>query len=368
MEAIPDMAVRELRISGYRSLRTMRLGLGSLNVVTGPNGCGKSNLYRAMVLLAAASRGELARAFADEGGMPSALWAGPRRKGAVRLKLGVRIDEWDYEIACGLPTSDATAFRMDPLVKEESVRYHPNRGRSVAFLERTRPSAWLRDRDGRRVTYPFEILDAESALSQIQESHLYPELSYLRNQMSGWRFYHHFRTDEGSPMRQPQVGFTTPVLSSDGHDLAAALRTIISLGDADDLLTEIDAAFPGCSLEIFEERGRYEVALRMPGFQRPFEARELSDGTLRYLCILAALLSFRPATLIALNEPETSIHADLFDALARLIVKASERSQIWVTTHSADLAKAVQDHADCRLFRLELRGGETWIAGARDDD
>ncbi|MDH3475673.1 MAG: AAA family ATPase, partial [Rhodospirillales bacterium] len=70
------MAIEEIRISGYRSLRDLRLRLWQLTVFTGPNGCGKSNLYRALVIMAAAARGDLARALAEEGGMPSALWAG----------------------------------------------------------------------------------------------------------------------------------------------------------------------------------------------------------------------------------------------------------------------------------------------------
>jgi len=76
----------------------------------------------------------------------------------------------------------------------------------------------------------------------------------------------------------------------------------------------------------------------MPGVLRPLEARELSDGTLRYLCLVAALLSPRPATLLALNEPEMSLHPELMQPLAELITLASRNSQIWVTTHSQDLA------------------------------
>jgi predicted ATPase len=105
----------------------------------------------------------------------------------------------------------------------------------------------------------------------------------------------------------------------------------------------------------------------MPGVQRPFEARELSDGTLRYLCLIAALLSARSPSFIVLNEPETSIHGDLIQPLARLIAQASERSQIWVITHSEALAAHIEAETGRRPIRLEKVEGETRIVGQRLD-
>ena len=94
----------------------------------------------------------------------------------------------------------------------------------------------------------------------------------------------------------------------------------------------------------------------MPGILRPLEARELSDGTLRYLCLIAALLSPRPATLLALNEPETSLHPDLMQPLAELIVSAAQYSQIWLTTHSQELASMIENlsgNQSVHLIRTE---------------
>jgi predicted ATPase len=101
----------------------------------------------------------------------------------------------------------------------------------------------------------------------------------------------------------------------------------------------------------------------MPGFNRPFEAQELSDGTLRYLCLLAALLSPRPPSVLALNEPETSIHPDLIEPMADLIVAASRRSQLWVTTHSQALADHIKRASGVAPIRLEKVGGKTLIVG-----
>ena len=179
-----------------------------------------------------------------------------------------------------------------------------------------------------------ELATSEGVLSQLREPHLFPELSILRMEMAQWRFYHHFRSDRLSPLRRPQIGVRTLVLSHDGNDLAAALQTIIEVGDEAQLRGEIARAFNGASLIIDHGKGRFTILLQMPGLTRPLEVTELSDGTLRYLCLLAVLMSPSPPTLLALNEPETSLHPDLLDGLAQMIVRASNNSQLLVTTHS----------------------------------
>ena len=154
----------------------------------------------------------------------------------------------------------------------------------------------------------------------------------------------------------------TPILAQDGHDLAAALQTIVEIGDHERLNEVIDQAFPGSSLRIDSVDGRFRIAMHMPGFQRPFMAQELSDGTLQYLCLTAALLSPRPPTLLALNEPEASIHPGLLPALAHLIAGAAENSQLWITTHSQQLASLISDRSGEGLIELRKVDGETRLA------
>ena len=372
------MAIREIHVTGYRSVRSLRLHLSQINVLTGANATGKTNLYNSVFLLAKAAAGGFAQVIAEEGGMPSVLWAGARksrsmgtiRMEGVRMSLGIKTDTFSYELVCGLPkqsSGEKSAFSLDPEVKEERVWMDAPHGLKVTFFERSPKGAWILDNDERLADYSGELLPTESVLSQLREPHLYPELSSLRAEMSRWRFYHHFRTDAESPLRHPQVGVRTPVLAHDGRDLAAALQTINEVGQSQDLHEAIRQAFPGASLEIEhdEDNGMFAVLLRMPGLRRPLRARELSDGTLRYLCLLAALLSPHPPSLLALNEPETSLHPDLLEPLAKQLVNAAKYSQLWVVTHSQRLAELVEKFSGEAPISLEINGGETRVIGQR---
>ena len=368
-----EAMIRTIHVSGYRSIRELCLELQSINVLTGPNGCGKSNLYNSLVLIGRGVKGQLARAIAEEGGTPSLFWAGgeriryQRKKPPKRVVLGFEAEDFGYEIQIGLPSFNEhalnTMFKLDPRVKEEYI-WPANTNRRVLLLKRDEPSAWLRNSDGAMVAYPFAVSKHESVLSQIIDPHLYPEISALRNEVSRWRFYHHFRTDADSLLRQPQIGVQTEVLAQDGSDIAASLQTILEIGD-DALLREtISTAFRGASLVIEAADTLFSLSLHTPGLLRPLQARELSDGQLRFLCLCAALLSPRPPSLLALNEPETSLHPDLIDSLGQLMVRAAEHTQLWITTHSRALAESIERHSGIPRVCLHMVEGETRISSS----
>jgi len=364
--------IKKINIEGYRSIRNLSLDLQPINVLTGPNGCGKSNLYNSLVLIARAAEGRLARTIAEEGGTPSVFWAGgerirlQRKRPPKRVVIGFEDGDYGYELQIGLPAGNelaiGTMFTLDPRVKEEYIwpsGVTSSAKRRVLMLKRDEPSAWLRNAEGNMITYPFKISKSESVLSQIIDPHLYPEISNVRSKILAWRFYHYFRTDTESPLRQPQIGVQTPVLSHDGSDLAAALQTILEIGDEKTLNGAIDQALGGASLLDQDKETEFAMSLQIPGLLRPLQPREFSDGQLRFLCLAAALLSPRPPTLLALNEPETSLHPDLIDSLARLIVVASKHTQLWITTHSRALAERIEEYSGVPRIRLEMNDGET---------
>ena len=141
----------------------------------------------------------------------------------------------------------------------------------------------------------------------------------------------------------------------------------VEIGDADALNECVSDAFPGATVAVTTADGWFEVQMQQHGLLRPLRAAELSDGTLRYLLWVAALLTPRPPELLVLNEPETSLHPDLLPALARLIARAANRSQVFVVSHATPLIDALQEQPDCHSIVLDKTLGETRVAGAEGD-
>jgi predicted ATPase len=372
-----------IAIENYRSLRDLRLSLERLNVVTGANGSGKSSLYRALRLLADCASGRVISSLAREGGLESALWAGPEhlarsvrsgrqpvqgtvRSGPISLQLGFASDDFSYLIDLGLPKRyDSSAFNLDPEIKREVVWSGPIMRPASVLVKRKWTLAELRGSASNADAWqPFEstLRPYESVLTEVLDPVRAPELLAVREQIRGWRFYDQFRTDVDAPARQSQIGTRTPVLDAEGRDLAAALQTIVEIGDVDALHGTIEDAFPGSQLQVVETRGRFDLELRAHGLLRPLSAAELSDGTLRYLLLVAALLSPRPPSLMVLNEPETSLHVDLLPALARLIARASGHTQIVVVTHAQELVEELTT-AGAQPLCLVKNFGATTLEG-----
>jgi predicted ATPase len=365
--------ITALAAENYRSLRHLVLPVERLNVVTGANGSGKSNLYRALRLLADSARNGAVAALAREGGLASTLWAGAPGSGrslrqgrpmvqggsGERLLLGFAGDDFGYAMDLGAPPPATTMFGSDPEIKAESVWAGPLL-RPAALLADRGASGTVRIRrsGGDWDRLPYNLKPFDSMLSEVADPQRAPELLVLRERIRSWRFYDHLRTDGQAPARSARIGTRTPVLGHDGADLAAALQTIREIGDDRAMGDAIDHAFPGSSVNVVAAGGRFELTLRQPGLTRPLRAAEVSDGTLRYLLWVAALLTPRPPELLVLNEPETSLHPDLIGPLADLIIAASAKTQIIVVTHNQPLVRALQD-GSAHLVELIKEDGRT---------
>ncbi len=366
-----------LAIGNYRSLRDVVMPLGQLTLVTGANGSGKSNLYRALRLVADVAQGRAIGSLAREGGMPSVVWAGPEeisrqmrrgavpvqggpRKHRVALRMGFADDELSYTVELGYGTRGGM-FSLDPEVKRESIFRGAKYSRRTAMVERTATLLEARDDEGAWQVVSNEVDSDESMLTWAGDPRSTPEVFAMRRRLQSWRFYDHFRSDRDAPARRMEIGTRTTALAADGSDLPAAIATIQQIGDPVALAAAVEAAFPGATLDVEDVGGRFRLHFHQPGLLRALDQAELSDGTLRYLLWLAALHTPRPPPLMILNEPETSLHTDLLPALGDLIVDAATRGQVWVVSHAPSLIAALQRSRACETVHLYKELGQTLV-------
>jgi len=369
--------ITTLAVHGYRSLRDVVLPLGPLTVITGANGVGKSNLYRAFHLLADTAAGRFIGSIAAAGGLTSVLWAGPetisgamrrgeqpiqgsaRRVAPVSLQLGFNTQQFGYLIDVGLPVAGRTIFLRDPLIKRELIWAGPVLRPAATLLERTARGVRVAT-ESDRADIELSLAPWSSVLDELVDPINRPELAAVRDVVRGWRFYDSFRVDPDAQVRQPQIGTRTEVLASDGSDLAPAVATIGESAWEEPFSAAIADAFDGTRVTVAERGGRFDLEFHQRGVLRPLSTNEVSDGTLRYLLLAAALFSPRPPGLMVLNEPETSLHPEVLPALARLMVQAAERTQLVVVSHSTALVVALTD-AGAVQHELVKPFGETAV-------
>jgi len=368
------MLLREIKASNLLSFgpKSDPLELRSLNVLIGPNGSGKSNLVEAISLLRAAPT-HLAAPVRDGGGVRDWIWKGAPGATAT-LEVVVENPRGSQPLRHIIEFTESS--QRFELVDERIENAMPYDGQDEAYFyyrfQQGRPVLNVRD-EGKRDLHREDVSLDESILSQRKDPDQYPEITHLAQVYARIRQYREWSFGRYTVPRQPQkADQPNDFLEPDCGNLGLVLNRLRrDPSIKHSVLENLQQLY--CGIEDYDvsvEAGTVQVFFHESGFTIP--ATRLSDGTLRYLCLLAVLCHPSPPPLVCIEEPELGLHPDIMPTLARLLKAASERSQLVVTTHSDILVDEFSDQPESvvvceksegqtNMKRLDGRALEAWL-------
>ena len=342
------MLIKHLKVSGLLSFgpNGIDMPLGKLNVLIGPNGSGKSNLLEVLALLQAAPT-NFPQPVKEMGGVREWLWKGKARTGEAKIEA--IIENPGYQpLRHGLSIADhGGRFEVvDECIENE--RPYEKKQDVYFFYRFQRGNPVLKDLSDHERSLKRETVKPEqSILSQVRDPERYPVLAWLQEQYEQIRLYRNWYFGPATPMRREQSTHGRSDFLSDGGENLPLVLSKIRPRVKSELLSSLSKLYEGVEdIQLTIDGGNVLLFLAETG-GREIPATRLSDGTLRYLCLLAILLHPEPPPLVAIEEPELGLHPDIIPHIADLMVRASERTQLVVTTHSRILVDALTEDPSC---------------------
>jgi len=322
------------------------LELRPLNVLIGPNGSGKSNLIEALSLFQSAP-GEMAETIRAGGGISDWLWKGKERASAsievVILNPMLGSQKNARHRIC-FTESNRRFEIVDERIEEEFPR-NPNHDPHPYYYYRVMGRIHLlKARASDRQIKREDIDPGKSILAQRKDPDEYPEITNLASAYGLMRFYREWSFGRNTPPRLPQKSDQRNdfldedcanlgmVLNSIRRDINAKQEVLNHLKELYPTVQDFDVSIEGNTVQVFLHEGKFSIP-----------ATRLSDGTLRYLCLLAILCHPNPPPLICIEEPELGLHPDVLVTIGKLLKETSKRTQLIVTTHSDVLVDCMSD-------------------------
>jgi len=357
--------LRSIQLGGFLSFPpdSPPIELSPLNVLIGPNGSGKSNLIEAFEVLRATPTA-LAALVREGGTAQEWLWKGkPTASHAtIEVLIAGRRGIRDLRYSLSFAPAGQRMEVLDEAIEEPEKRY-PNE-RDVVFyyrFQKGHPALNIQDHSGtftRRRLKREDLVPDESVLSQRKDPDVYPEVTWLGQQFARIQTFRDWTFGRSAPLRRAQpADLPTDTLIANSENLGLILNELQHSdtgAEFNRLLSRFLPRFERFSTRI--QGNTVQFYLHEAGLKTPVPATRLSDGTIRFMAILALLQSPSPPPLLCIDEPELGLHPDAVSLLADELVTASTRCQIVVTTHSDALVSALTDHASSILV-CEYRGG-----------
>ena len=369
-----EKVIKSIRLENILSYgpETPEFELEPLNVLVGPNASGKSNFIEALSILGGTPK-DIQEPLRKGGGTIEWLWKGTQDPEDATIEVTVDALWNDIPLRYRL---SFTEFWARFVLKDEAVEdAHPSStskdpiiyyqyrgGKPVMRVEGETPSERPLKRE--------DLKTDQSILSQRRDPESLTELSFLVFHFERMRFYREFQLGHDSPLRRlQQADLIQDYLLEDGSNLAVVLSYLLNRPHTKARIVDYLQEFYPSVQDILAVvlGGSIQMSFHEKGLHHPVPSARLSDGTLRYLCLLAVLCHPESPSVICIEEPETGLHPDAIPVLARLLVEASKRSQIIVTTHSDILVDALSETPEAVVI-CEKVNGATQLRRLNADD
>lgn len=350
--------IKSLQLENFLSYgsESEEIELQPLNVLIGSNASGKSNLIEAIALLKATPT-DLPAPIRQGGGITDFLWKGSKEIPVARIKAIINYPQKIQPLLSYELKFSATNQKLDIIDEavetDSDVYYHYLSGYSIL---KTKSNSSIQSQIQHFT--PGWINPQQSILSQRKDPYLYPEISYLGHQFANICLYRESHIGKYLELRNLQkTDLPEHPLLEDGSNLGlflnhlqyqlGSIKILEKLRKFYDIAEEIIVKISG---------GTVQTYIREEGLIQPIPATRLSDGTLRYLFLIALLLDPTPPPLICIEEPEIGLHPDILPIIAEMLVEASQRTQLIITTHSDALVSAIPPESVLVCERNQEKG------------
>jgi len=381
--------IERLRLKNFLSfgLQGEEIVLEPLNVLIGPNASGKSNFIEVLRILQAAPK-DLATVIRQGGGVREWLWKKEKTNPVAEIEAVVNYPEglmplryqlYFTSVGQGFEIVHEAVENEHPTGPEDAKPYffYHYRNSHPVLNVRTAPEKQAGTEQGRmqRSLKREDLSFEQSIMAQRRDIDVYPEITYLGNQFSHLRLYSDWNLGRAAPPRTPQkTDAPGDFLLEDASNLGLVLNDLQNRTETKQLLIENFRKFYDTMDEVttLVHGGTIQIFVHEKGLQQSIPATRLSDGTLRYLCLLTILCHPTPPPLICIEEPELGLHPDILTTIAELLIEASRHTQLIITTHSDILVSALtevseavlvceRDESGTHLRRLEAGALNKWL-------
>lgn len=302
-----------MTISGYKSIKACDITFGKINVLIGSNGAGKSNFVSAFSLLQNILSKNLQVSVAQSG-VNALLYKGRKETDEIAFEVYFGNNSYGFNL---VPTDDNRL-----IFRKEFFGYH---------------GQWKNESNVARGN--SEAMWDTGAHNQIDQ-YVIPTLK-----KQNWRVYHFHDTGRSAKVKQEHNISNNKVLMFDAANLAAFLYRLKGnyKKNYDEIVQTIQLIAPYFSDFVLEpqEGNEEQIVLKwqQKGCENIFNASQLSDGTLRFICLATLLLQpheLQPATIVV-DEPELGLHPYAITIFAEMVKQLSDEKQIIISTQSVEL-------------------------------